>query len=146
MPTIPANSILDSVSNQKPATEMTYLDILKNVFGYNLFRGQLPAIETLVSGKDTIVVILTGGGKTVTYILPCVMTPGTAIIISPLIMPMIDQVSRLCSHGINTCYYNTLLTDNEKQNILHHLRERTCQYEFVFISPEAVVSEPFEKC
>ena len=70
---------------------MTYLDILKSIFGYDSFRpGQLTAIEALASGKDIIVVIPTGGGKTVTYILPCVMTPGTAIVISPLIMLMVD--------------------------------------------------------
>ena len=54
------------------------------MFGYQEFRpGQVEAIDALISGKDTIIIIPTGGGKTVTYVLPCIMTPGTAIVVSP---------------------------------------------------------------
>jgi superfamily II DNA helicase RecQ len=91
-------------------------------------------------------VIPTGGGKTVTFVLPCVMVPGIAIVVSPLVMLMHDQVSRLRSLGINTCYNNILLSDSERQNILHHLREPMCQYQFVFVSPEAVMTEQFQNC
>ena len=100
----------------------------------------------LLSGKDTIVIIPTGGGKTITYVLPCIMTPCTAIVVSPLVMLMYDQVTRLQSHGINTCYYNTLLSDNERQHILHNMKEPSCQYQFVYVSPEAVVTEQFQNC
>jgi superfamily II DNA helicase RecQ len=120
---------MDGAANQSFSKSMTSLEILKNVFEYQKFRpGQSDAIQALVSGKDTIVVIPTGGGKTVTFVLPCVMVPGIAIVVSPLVMLMHDQVSRLRSLGINTCYYNTFLSDSERQNILHHLREPMCQY------------------
>ena len=99
---------------------MSSLDMLKRVFGYQSFKpGQMEAIEALKSGKDTIVVIPTGGGKTATYVLPCVMTPGIAIVISPLVMLTYDQVQRLRSLGINTCYYNTLLSDSEREIVLY---------------------------
>lgn len=49
-------------------------------------------------------------------------------------------------YGINTCYYNTLLNDSERQYILHNLKEPNCQYQFVFVSPEAVVTEQFQSC
>ena len=63
---------------------MTKLEILKKVFGYQEFRpGQVEAIDALISGKDTIVIIPTGGGKTVTYVLPCILTPGIAIVVPP---------------------------------------------------------------
>ena len=60
---------------------------------------------------------------------------------------MHDQVQRLLrSLGINTCYNNTLLRDSKRQNILHHLKETACQYQFLFVSPEAAVSEQFQNC
>ena len=81
------------------------LKVLQTVFGHKEFRsGQEEAILNLLSGKDTIVIIPTGGGKTITYVLPCIMTPGIAIVVSPLVMLMYDQVTRLQGHGINTCY------------------------------------------
>ena len=99
-----------------------------------------------MSRNDTVVIIPTGGGKTVTYALSCIATPGIAVVVSPLIMLMSDQVTRLQSYGINTCYYNTILSDTEKQNILHNLQQPNCQYQFVFVSPEAIVTEQFQRC
>jgi len=97
------------------------MEVLHSVFGYAEFRpGQLDSITKILSGQDVIVVIPTGGGKTVVYALPCIMKPGLAVVISPLMMFMCDQVARLRGYGINTCYYNTLLTDNERQNILQN--------------------------
>ena len=59
---------------------------------------------------------------------------------------MCDQVARLRGYGINTCYYNTLLSDCERQNILHNLKQPNCQYQFVFVSPEAVITDSFQSC
>ena len=80
------------------------------------------------------------------YALPCIMKPGLAVVISPLMMLMCDQVVRLRGYGINTCYYNTLLTDNERRNILHNLKQPNCQYQFVFVSPEAAITDSFQSC
>ncbi|XP_028408806.1 uncharacterized protein LOC114531386 [Dendronephthya gigantea] len=121
------------------------LKVLQTVFGHKEFRpGQEEAISHLLSGKDTLIIIPTGGGKTVTYVLPCIMTPGIAIVVSPLIMLMYGQVTRLQGYGVNTCYFNTLLSENERQHILHNLKEPNCQYHFVYVSPEAVVTEQFQ--
>ena len=123
------------------------LEVLQTVFGHTNFRpGQWNAISKILSGKDVIVVIPTGGGKTVVYTLPCIMAPGLAIIISPILMLMCDQVARLRGYGINTCYYNTLLSDDDRKNILHNLKQPDCQYQFVFISPEAVITDSFQSC
>ena len=120
----------------------TPLQFLQTLFGHQEFRpGQREAIESILSGEDTVVIIPTGGGKTAIYTLPCIMTPGLAFVVSPLIMLMIDQVARLQQWGINTCYYNTMLTDDERQHILHTLKQPDCPYQFLFISPEAVVTE-----
>ena len=124
----------------------TPLQFLQTIFGHQEFRpGQMEAIESILS-EDTVVIIPTGGGKTAIYTLPCIMTPGLAFIVSPLIMLMIDQVARLQQCGINTCYYNTMLTDNERQHILHTLKQPDCPYQFLFISPEAVVTEQVKHC
>ena len=126
------------------------LEVLHSVFGHTEFRpGQWNSISKILSGQDVIVVIPTGGGKTVVYALPCIMMPGLAVVISPLMMLMCDQVARLRGYGINTCYYNTLLSDNERRNILHNLidlKQPNCQYQFVFVSPEAVITDSFQSC
>ena len=124
------------------------LEVLQRVFSHDAFRpGQQKSIEKIMSGKDVIVVIPTGGGKTIIYAIPCILKPGIAIVVSPLMMLMCDQVARLRGLGINTCYYNTLLSGQEKSNILHNLQQPDCQYEFIFVSPESVlVSHAFQKC
>ena len=121
--------------------------VLQLMFGYASFReGQKEAIESLLDNKDTVVVIPTGGGKTVIYTIACVMRKGVSVVISPLIMLMYDQVARLRQLGINTCYYNTLLPKNEGKFVIHNLLQNDCQYEFVFVSPEGILTEMFLTC
>ena len=121
--------------------------VLQHVFGYTDFRsGQEDAINALLKGNDTIVVIPTGGGKTVVYAIPSIMKRGLSVVISPLVMLMYDQVARLRQLGINTCYYNTLLSEEEKTFVLHNLVQAQCQYEFVFVSSEAILKDNFMNC
>ena len=125
----------------------TPLEVLRSVFGHDNFRPyQLESIEHVLSGKDVIVVMPTGGRKTIIYAIPSLILPGKVIVICPVMMLMCDQVARLRRHGINACYYNTLLTDSERQNIIHNLMQPGCQYLFVFISPEAATSDQFQNC
>ncbi len=138
---IPQIGSITDASSQSP------LELLQTVFGHRSFKpGQQEAIESMISGRDTIVLIPAGGGKTVIYTLSCLITSGLAIVVSPLIMLMDDQVARLRKYGINTCFYNTTLSETERKNILHNLMQPICQYEFLFISPEAVVTEQFQDC
>ena len=75
--------------------------VLQLMFGYASFReDQKEAIQSLLDNKDTVVVIPTGGGKTVIYTIACVMRKGAYAVISPLIMLMYDQVARLRQLGI----------------------------------------------
>ena len=123
------------------------LALLQTVFGHRSFKpGLQEAIESMLSGQDTIVLIPTSGGKTVIYTLSCLMTSGLAIVVSPLIMLMYDQVTRLRKYGINTCFYNTTLSETERKNIVHNLMQLLSQYEFLFVSPEAIGTEQFQTC
>ena len=90
--------------------------------------------------------IPTGGGKTVVYAIPSIMKRGLSVVVSPLVMLMYDQVARLRQLSINTCYYNTLLSEEEKTFVLHNLVQAQCQYEFVFVSPEAILKDNLMNC
>ena len=126
---------------------MTLVELLKNMFGYEKFRPvQAEAIDEILSGKDTVDVIPTGGGKTVIYTIPSILRKGISIVISPIVMLTYDQVSRLREIGANACYYNTLLSQEERYFTLHNLARADCQYEFAFKSPEAVLSPEFMSC
>ena len=128
-------------------TKQSPLELLQNVFGHKEFKpGQEEAINAILSGRDSIVLIPTGGGKTVVYALSCIITAGLGVVVSPLIKLMDDHVTRLRRHGINTCYFNTTLSETERRNILHNLVQDDCVYQFIFVSPQAVVTEQFQSC
>ena len=133
--------------NQVDCCTRTPENILRSVYGYEKFRpGQRKAIEYMLQGKDVIVIIPTGGGKTVTFSIPSMMKPGISLVVSPLVMLLYDQVTRLRQYGVNACYVNTLLTQNEKDFVLHNLQQSECQYEFVLTSPESVLRDKFMEC
>jgi ATP-dependent DNA helicase RecQ len=89
-------------------------DVLKKFFGYDDFRpGQLRAVEAIVAGRDTMVVLPTGGGKSICYQIPALMLPGLTVVISPLISLMKDQVDTLVRRNIPATFVNSTLTPGE---------------------------------
>src|SRR6059058_850792 len=87
---------------------------LKEVFGFGQFRGtQEAVIQNILAGKNTFVIMPTGAGKSLCYQLPALVLPGTAIVISPLIALMKNQVDQLNALGVNAQFLNSTLTKAE---------------------------------
>jgi ATP-dependent DNA helicase RecQ len=116
------------------------LKILQDTFGYEQFREpQAAVIETMLEGRDALVVVPTGGGKSLCYQLPALMRSGTAIVISPLIALMQDQVTALSQWGIRAGCLNSsmdfsLITETE-----HQLRSGGL--DLLYIAPERLLQE-----
>src|ERR1043166_1988335 len=84
---------------------------LRQHFGYPAFRpGQESAVESILSGRDTLVVLPTGGGKSLCYQVPALMLPKLTVVISPLISLMKDQVDALAARGLPATFVNSTLT------------------------------------
>jgi len=87
--------------NTMPVMSSNPTEILQHVFGYDSFRGlQASIIETLITGQDALVLMPTGGGKSLCYQIPALIRPGAGIVISPLIALMQDQVDALRQVGV----------------------------------------------
>ena len=124
----------------------TPLKVLEETFGYQSFRpGQLEGITALLEKKDAIVLIPTGGGKTVIYSIPTLLLPDLTIVISPLLLLMHDQVVRLREKGINTCYINSMLTNVEREHVIFNLSRTDSAYKVLLTSPEIVLRTDFDK-
>src|SRR5699024_8578568 len=92
------------------ATTASALDVLHDVFGYEEFRGQQAAIvDQVVGGGDAVVLMPTGGGKSLCYQIPALVRPGAGVVISPLIALMADQVAALENLGVRAAYLNSSL-------------------------------------
>lgn len=114
------------------------LQILNDVFGYEQFREpQAEVIETLVNGQDALVVVPTGGGKSLCYQLPALMRQGTAIVISPLIALMQDQVTALSQWGINAGCLNSSMDFSLIGETEHQLRAGSL--DLLYIAPERLL-------
>ncbi len=121
---------------------MTYKEILHQYFGYDSFRGiQEPIIESIGSGRDTLGLMPTGGGKSITFQVPALAMKGICIVITPLIALMKDQVAALKARGIKACAISTGMSHEAILNTLDN-----CilgDYKFLYISPERLGSELF---
>ena len=92
--------------------------VLKDVFGYDAFRGDQEAIVAqVVAGGDAIVLMPTGGGKSITYQIPALVRPGTGLVVSPLIALMHDQVDALVANGVNAAYLNSTQSPAERASV-----------------------------
>lgn len=119
---------------------MQIIDILKNYFGYDSFRSNQEAIiQEIMQGKDCLVLMPTGGGKSLCYQIPAIALPGTAVVVSPLISLMHDQVEALKANGIPAEALNSS-TDTIEETITR----RRCEagdLKIIYVSPEKLLSE-----
>ena len=117
-------------------------DVLFQRFGHGDFRpGQAAIIETVLEGRDVLAVMPTGSGKSLCYQLPAVFREGCALVISPLIALMKDQVDALQTQGIAATYVNSSLSPREQQERLQACR--TGVYDLLYIAPERFRSPRF---
>ncbi|MCU0450741.1 MAG: DNA helicase RecQ [Bernardetiaceae bacterium] len=113
---------------------------LKEVFGYGSFRGNQEAIITnLLEGRNTFVIMPTGAGKSLCYQLPALMMEGTAIVISPLIALMKNQVDQLNAFGVNAQFLNSTLTKAELNRVKKDTLDR--QVRLLYVAPESLTKE-----
>lgn len=121
---------------------MDYLDILKQYWGYSSFRGiQQDIIESIGSGKDTLGLMPTGGGKSITFQVPTMAMDGVCLVITPLIALMKDQVRNLRDKGIKAA---AIYTGMRRDQIIDTMENCVYgNYKFLYISPERLSSELF---
>ncbi|MGK0374191.1 MAG: ATP-dependent DNA helicase RecQ [Arenicella sp.] len=114
--------------------------ILKHTFGYTEFRGsQKEVIETVLSGKDALVLMPTGGGKSLCYQIPGLVRSGLAIVVSPLIALMQDQVSALQQLGLKAAYLNSTLSREEQNQIMRSIYDG--ELEILYVAPERLLQQ-----
>ena len=114
---------------------MTPIQVLKDVFGYDSFRGeQEAAIETVLQKKHALVLMPTGMGKSVCYQVPAKILPGLTVVISPLIALMKDQVDAALAKGFRCCFINSSLDRREREERYQKLKAK--EYELVYVTPE----------
>jgi ATP-dependent DNA helicase RecQ len=120
----------------------TLTELLRTQFGLEEFRGgQRTAIEHVLNREHTLVVMPTGSGKSLVYQVAALALPGTALIVSPLIALMKDQVDRLQTLGIPATFINSSLSVSEQQRRIDKLSRK--EYRLVYIAPERLRSRPF---
>jgi ATP-dependent DNA helicase RecQ len=125
------------VSNARLAREA-----LQQYFGFTDFReGQAEVIESVLAGRDTVVVMPTGGGKSLCYQLPALMMDGVTLVVSPLIALMKDQVDQLAARNIASTFINSSISYAETSKRLSKLRMG--EYKLVYVAPERFRSQAF---
>lgn len=115
-------------------------ELLKHTFGYSEFRGsQREVIEATLLGDDSLVLMPTGGGKSLCYQIPGLVRDGLTIVVSPLIALMQDQVAALQQLGLKAAYLNSTLSAEQQSNVLRSIHEG--ELEILYIAPERLLQE-----
>ena len=114
--------------------------ILERYWGYTSFRPlQREAMSAIVGGRDSLVVMPTGAGKSLCFQAPAVLANGLAVVVSPLISLMKDQVDTLLGNGVPAACYNSALASDRKASVAAGLREG--RYRLLYVSPERLAGE-----
>lgn len=126
----------------QPTAALNAQNILKNYYGFETFRPpQEDIVQDLVQGNDVLVLMPTGGGKSLCYQVPALLREGVAIVVSPLIALMEDQVAALTELGIRAAYYNSSLNTQEARQVLAQLHQQ--EIDLLYIAPERLLGESF---
>lgn len=116
--------------------------ILKQTFGYDHFRdGQAQVITQVMQQKDVLVLMPTGGGKSLCYQIPAMLLSGLTIVVSPLISLMKDQVDALLTYGVNAAYINSNLSAQEMFNVYKGMQDE--KYKLIYVAPERLMQFEF---
>ncbi|MFB1035355.1 MAG: RecQ family ATP-dependent DNA helicase, partial [Sinobacterium sp.] len=116
--------------------------ILKHTFGYDHFRdGQAQVITQVMQQKDVLVLMPTGGGKSLCYQIPAMLLPGLTIVVSPLISLMKDQVDALLTYGVNAAYINSNLSPQDMFNVYKGMQDN--KYKLIYVAPERLMQLAF---
>jgi len=119
---------------------VTLEDAISRYWGYKTFRPlQREAMDAVLAGRDSIVVLPTGGGKSLCFQAPAVVQSGLALVVSPLISLMKDQVDTLVGNGVPAAVYNSSLSPGEKAEVTAGLRQQ--RYRLLYVSPERLVGD-----
>lgn len=122
---------------------MDSLQVLQNVFGYSAFRfEQENAIRSILSGRDTFVLMPTGGGKSLCYQVPALVLEGLTIVVSPLLALMKDQVNTLRSKGVEAACLNSTIGVSERLDTLEKIENQ--QLKVLYLAPERFFGEENE--
>ena len=133
---------MSSATSKSPDTTPAPVDVLRTYWGYDTFRPlQLDIINSVLSGRDTIGLLPTGGGKSISFQVPAMMLPGLTIVITPLISLMKDQVDNLRAIGIPAVYLHAGLTRREATLALDKCR--LAKAKLLYLSPEKLQSPSF---
>jgi ATP-dependent DNA helicase RecQ len=123
-------------------TSRSVHQILHDVFGYAAFRGEQQAIvEHLVAGGDALVLMPTGGGKSLCYQIPALLRPGVGIVVSPLIALMQDQVDALCQLGVKAAFLNSSITADAAREVQGRLLRG--ELDLLYVAPERLLTPSF---
>jgi ATP-dependent DNA helicase RecQ len=123
-----------------PSRFATAAEALHTVFGYETFRGnQAAAIDQVISGGDAVVLMPTGGGKSLIYQIPALVRPGTGLVVSPLIALMHDQVDALVANGVRAAYLNS--TQAAPQRAAVERAYLAGELDLIYVAPERLSSQ-----
>jgi len=117
-------------------------EVLRRVYGYESFRPmQERVIESVMAGKDTFVLMPTGGGKSLCYQIPALLREGTALVVSPLISLMKDQVDALVENGVAAACLNSSMSDGEQALVFSKLHKG--ELSLLYVAPERLMTPEF---
>jgi ATP-dependent DNA helicase RecQ len=131
---------MDASMEQVVSSASALSEALERYWGYTSFRPlQREAMDAILSDRDSVVVLPTGGGKSLCFQAPAVVRDGLAVVVSPLISLMKDQVDTLVGNGVSAACYNSSLPSDRKSAVLSGLREG--RFRLLYVSPERLVGE-----
>lgn len=121
---------------------MNKYDILKEYFGHDSFReGQEQLVDAVLSNRDVLGIMPTGAGKSMCYQIPSLLLPGVAVVVSPLISLMKDQVNSLIQSGVKAAYLNSSLSREQYETAISNARRG--QYKIIYVAPERLCTPSF---
>jgi ATP-dependent DNA helicase RecQ len=131
-----------TTENNTAEQDARLLETLKHHFGYESFRtGQAAIINNLLAGRDSLVLMPTGGGKSLCYQLPAILLSGVTVVVSPLIALMKDQVDGLTRQGISAAFINSSLEQSEITDIFARLEQG--EIKLLYVAPERLTNYYF---